>query len=219
GPGEAARLVLLERADHVVLLRVRELHERLLLRRPTVGVELREAAAVEVLHVAVRAGEREVDVVEHADLARPGRAGSGRPDPFGEGPDGGGVLVVEERAVALRACHRVRRGVGGRVRIGRLRLRLRHDAGGGAERGADQEGATGLVVLAVGVVVVVLTHADSSHGIFLNGKIPVPCRARSGCAFAGMSARRMSRAGRNAPPSKVRGLPDVRPYAATAIGW
>jgi hypothetical protein len=57
-----------------------------------------------------------------------------------------------------------------------LRLRLRHDAGGGAERRADQEGTTALVVLAAALVVL-LAHVDSSLGIFSGweNKNSLPC--------------------------------------------
>ena len=80
----------------------------------------------------------------------PALARRGRPQPFGEGRDGGGVLVVEEGAVAVGARHRVRGGTGRRLRVVALRARFGHEprAGGRAERGADQERATGLVVLA-----------------------------------------------------------------------
>ena len=136
-----------------------------MVRCPAVGIELGEPAAVEVLLIRVRAGECEVDVVEDADLGRAGSAGGGRPDAFGECGDRYGVLVVEERAVAVDARHGVRGGAGSRVRVAGLRLRLRHDAGRGAERRTDQERATGIVVLAIARVVL-LAHADSSLGIF-----------------------------------------------------
>ena len=45
-----------------------------------------------------RRGEREVDVIEHATIARARLARRTGHEPFGEGRDRGGILGVEERA-------------------------------------------------------------------------------------------------------------------------
>src|SRR5882672_10233589 len=59
---------------------------------------------------------------------------------------------------------------------------------------------------------------NSSLGIFLDGKIGIPCRARSGCAFAPVSARAALRVACNAPLSEVRGLLDLRVPAGRPFG-
>ena len=68
-----------------------------------IGVERGEAAAVEVLLVGVGAGQRKIDVVEHAGIARARLARCAGHQPFGKGRDRRRILVVEEGAMALAA--------------------------------------------------------------------------------------------------------------------
>ena len=77
-----------------------ELHERRLVGLLAIGFERVEPAPVEVLQVLVGAGEREIDVVEHARVERARLARRAGHQPLGEGRDGGGVVGIEERAVS-----------------------------------------------------------------------------------------------------------------------
>ena len=100
-PGEGGRLALLQRTDGLVLLRGGEPPERLAVGLRAMGIELRQAAAIEILQVGIGAGEREIDVVEHVGIGRARLAGRARHQPLGERGDGVRVVVVEERAVML----------------------------------------------------------------------------------------------------------------------
>src|SRR5262249_20061562 len=89
-----------------------------LLRVAAIGVERREAAAVEVLLVGIGAGERKIDVVEDAGVARARLARCAGHQPLGEGRDRRRILFVEEGAMALASVM----GVGGPRRARRPRL-------------------------------------------------------------------------------------------------
>src|ERR1700722_11282305 len=122
------------------------------------------SARIEVLLSGVGAGERKVDVVEHARLGCARLAGRRRPQPLRERRHGGGVVVVEKGAVALGRAHGLGGGRRRHMRRVILRARLGREAGArGDDRGADQEGATRVVRL-----VVWLAHV-SSLGMFRVG--------------------------------------------------
>ena len=77
--------------------------ERLAVCALAVRIELREAAPIEFLLVRVGAGEREIDVVEHAGIGRARLARRAGHQPLGECLDGAAVVIVEERAVRRRS--------------------------------------------------------------------------------------------------------------------
>jgi hypothetical protein len=122
-------------------------------------VELRQAAAIEILQVRIGAGEREIDVIEHVGVGRSRLAGRARHQPFGERGDGVRVVVVEERAMMFAADRH--RHIGGRRRGRRVGCgnvmflafgqRFGHEAhtGGGtrSERRADQERTAAFIML------------------------------------------------------------------------
>ena len=93
-----------------------ELHERRLVGLLAIGFERVEPAPVEVLLVRIGAGEREIDVVEHAGVERARLARRARHQPFGEGRDGRGFVGVEERAVSGAGWMRDERRVAPRRR-------------------------------------------------------------------------------------------------------
>ena len=99
-PDELRRFALFERGDGFVLLRRSEPAERLAVGLGAMGVELRDAAPVEVLLVCVGAGKREVDVVQYAGIGRARLARRAGHQPLGERGDGARIVVVEEGAMA-----------------------------------------------------------------------------------------------------------------------
>jgi hypothetical protein len=103
GIGESARLALFQRGDHFVLLGRTELDEGLVEGLEAIGIERGEAAAVEILLVGIGAGESEVDVVEHAGIARARLARRARHQPLGECRDRCRIVIVEEGTVAFAA--------------------------------------------------------------------------------------------------------------------
>ena len=69
-PGESGCLAFLERRDHFVLPRGVELRERRLISLAAIRIELSQPAPVEILKIGVSAGERQIDVIEHARIER-----------------------------------------------------------------------------------------------------------------------------------------------------
>src|SRR5262249_59020416 len=59
-----------------------------------------EPAPVEFLQIGVSAGEREIDVVEHAGIVRAGLPRCTGHQPLGKCRDRGSIVVVEARAMA-----------------------------------------------------------------------------------------------------------------------
>ncbi len=92
-------LALLECGEDFVLPGGIQLSEGLLMRRMAVGIELSEAAAIKILKVGIGAGEGQINVVEHARVARsrlPWRSGH---EAFGKRRHSAGLLVIEEGAM------------------------------------------------------------------------------------------------------------------------
>jgi hypothetical protein len=117
-----------------------------------IGVERSQSAPVKILQIGVGAGERQIDIVEHAGIERAGLSGCPGHQPFGEGSNRRGIFVVEERAMA--GARRMR------VRCGSCLLQLRRGlrqglwcetrprGRAGTGHRADQERAARFVVLA-----------------------------------------------------------------------
>jgi len=119
--------------------------------RVAIGIERSEAPPIEILLIGIGAGQREVDVIEHATIARARLARRAGHEPLGEGRDRGGILGVEERAepAAVRMCV-----VGGRLLFSVfvvLGIGLGHQRRarcGPGDCGADQECAASFVMFA-----------------------------------------------------------------------
>ena len=130
-----------------------------------IPIERGQAAPIEVLHIGIGTGKGQVDVVEHAGLARPGLAGATRHEPLRESRNCRGIVDVEECAVtgAVRMRLRTRSYcICGDVLPVRLCKRIGQEPGTGsrprAYGRADQECAARFIVLA---------HASTSHCVAL----------------------------------------------------
>ena len=64
-------------------------------------LELRQTAPVEILKIGVGSGQSEINVIEHARIARTRLARCSRHEPLCERRNRGSLVVVEERAMLL----------------------------------------------------------------------------------------------------------------------
>src|SRR5262245_45038057 len=140
GPSEAGGLALYECGDNLVLPCHWKPAERLLMGLAAIGIERGKPAPVEILQVGVGPRQRVVDVVGYVGIARARLARRAGHEPLGKRPDGGGILVVEERAVARRSRMGVRGCRTGRRRLLGLALAvsLGQQAGAGDRSGSDR---------------------------------------------------------------------------------
>src|SRR5712692_3737751 len=120
-----------------------------------VGIERSQPAPVEILQIFVGTGERQIDVIEHARIARAGLARCAGQEPLGERRNDGGIVVVEEGAMPRAMRMRLRSrgwGVCYLVLLVRLGERVGHEPrardGPCADCRADQEGAASFIMLA-----------------------------------------------------------------------
>ncbi len=144
-PGKLSRLPLLDRGDNRVLPAGIELNEGLVVGLATMGIELCEPGAVEILKIGIGAGERQIDVVDHSSVIRSGFAWRSRHEPLREGCHRRGLLIIEKRAmlhgvgVRLFGCLLLRLGE-------RLGVNIRHQPrtgrSSGAHRCLHQKGST-----------------------------------------------------------------------------
>ena len=120
------------------------------------GVELGEAAPVEILLVGIGARKREIDVVQDSGIGRSRHARRTGHQPLGERGDGARIVVVEERAVAaahvmhdmggIVLCRRIHRGVVLVITFGE-RVWNQRCARSGAGAQSDQERTAAFIML------------------------------------------------------------------------
>src|SRR5262245_43113831 len=154
-PSERRRLALLERGDHLVLAPFVELRKRHAVGGPAMSVELRKAAAIEVLLVRIGPGKGEVDVVEHVGVPCARLARGSRHDARWGSRARGSFVVVEEGAVpghvaVGRGARAGRRRGDRRVLVMAFGTRIGGEPGArhSSRRDTHQEGATSFIMLA-----------------------------------------------------------------------
>ena len=138
GIREPGCVAVFEGSDHFVLLFGTEANEWLFVSDAAVGLELGEAAAVEILQLGVSAGESEIDVIEYIRVARSRLVGRAGHEAFGERGDRGGIGVVKERAMLAAAGMLRARSCGAAFHVlVILGDRVRHEASAGSGSGAN----------------------------------------------------------------------------------
>ena len=110
----------LKRFDHGVLVRHLQPHEGLAVGLAAIRIELCQPAAIKILKVGIRSGEREVDVIEHSRVTRARLVRRTRHQPFGDRRDRLGIGVVEKGSMIIA----VRMDVWGRCRSRRCGRRV-----------------------------------------------------------------------------------------------
>ncbi len=134
-PGKLSRLPLLDCGDDCVLPAGVQLNERRVVSLATMGIELCEPGAIEILKIGIGAGERQIDVVDHSSVIRSGFAWRSWHEPLSEGCNRRGLLIIEKRAmlngigVHLFGCLLLRLG-------GRLGVKIRRQPRTGRSSGA-----------------------------------------------------------------------------------
>ena len=97
--------------DHLVLLGGAELRERRVVGLAAIGFERRQPTPIEILLVGIGAGEREIDVIEHARIRAPGLPGAPGISRSANAATVA-VVVIEEGAVPRAMRMRLGRGSG-----------------------------------------------------------------------------------------------------------